>query len=86
MTIVEAAGLVAAGASAASKLLVTFQPFWGKLPRWLAVALPAVVVWLPKFGEAMLGAKSELDIITTAIVSIALLLPGLAEAETQGVA
>jgi hypothetical protein len=76
-TVLDIAAYVAAGALAASKLISVCQPLWAKLPRWLAVLvldLPQVATW---FG----GAATGTDVLTACVTSVALLLPGLAEAE-----
>jgi hypothetical protein len=80
-TPVDVAADVVAGVLAGSKLLTASQPLWAKLPRWLAVALPVVVAAAPAvmgyFGAVATGA----DLAQAAVLSVALLLPGLEEAE-----
>lgn len=80
-TLVDVAAYVGAGALAASKLLSAVQPLWAKLPRWLAVALPVLVLDLPQVAHWMGGVVTGTDAVTAAVTTVALLLPGLAEAE-----
>jgi hypothetical protein len=72
---------VVSGAMAASKLLTAVQPLWSKLPRWLAVAAPVLVLDLPQVAQAVAGATTGTSLLTAVVTSLALLLPGLAEAE-----
>ena len=80
-TLVDIAAYVAAGALAASKLVAAAQPYWAKLPRWLAVAAPVLVLDLPQVATWMGQATTGTDVLTAVVTSVALLLPGLAEAE-----
>ncbi len=80
-TLVDVAAYVAAGALAASKLVSACQPLWAKLPRWLAVAAPVLVLDLPQVATWMGQAATGTDVLTAVVTSVALLLPGLAEAE-----
>ena len=80
-TLLDISAYVAAGALAGSKLLAVAQPLWAKLPRWLAVAVPVLVLDLPQVATWFGGAVTGTDVLTAAVTSVALLLPGLAEAE-----
>jgi len=80
-TFVDVVSYVGAGALAASKLLVAAQPYWAKMPRWLAVAAPVLVLDLPQVITWFGGAATGTDVMTAIVTSAALLLPGLAEAE-----
>lgn len=72
---------IAAGI-AASRLLPVTKQFWDKLPRWLAVVLPVLVLDLPQIADAFGVAKTGADLTTALLVSVALLVPGIAEAES----
>lgn len=80
-TVIDIASYVAAGVMAASKLVSVTQPWWNKLPRWLAVAAPVLVLDLPQIASWFNGAVTGTDVMTAFVTSVALLLPGLAEAE-----
>jgi len=80
-TLVDVAAYVAAGALAASKLVAACQPYWAKLPRWLSVAAPVLVLDLPQVATWFGAATTGTDVLTACVTSVALLLPGLAEAE-----
>lgn len=81
LTPVDIASYVAAGSLALSKLFSAAQPLWNKLPRWLAVAIPVLVVDLPQVAQSFGGVATGTSITTAIITSVAMLLPGLAEAE-----
>ena len=78
---VAVASYVTAGALASTKLISACKPLWNRLPRWLAVALPVLVLDLPQVAQAFAGATSGQALFAALITSIGLLLPGLAEAE-----
>lgn len=78
---VEIAAYVASGALAASKLVSAAQGLWAKLPRPLAVVMPVLVLCLPQVAAAAGLVKTEGDLVTLGITAVALLLPGIAEAE-----
>ena len=80
-TLVDVVSYVAAGILAGSKLLSAAQPLWAKLPRWLAVALPVVVLDAPQIATWVGGSVTGTDVMTAVVSSVCLLLPGLAEAE-----
>jgi hypothetical protein len=83
LTPVDIAADVVAGVLALSKLFTTAQPLWAKLPRWLAVALPVIVVDSPQVAAAFGVVSTGTDLATALLTSVALLLPGVAEAETS---
>lgn len=78
---VAVASYVAAGALASTKLISAAKPLWNRLPRWLAVALPVMVLDLPQVSQYFTGATTGQALFTAFIASVGLLLPGLAEAE-----
>lgn len=80
-TLVDVCAYVAAGLLAGSKLLTAVQPLWAKLPRWLSVALPVVVLDIPQVATWIGASVTGTDVLTAVVSSVALLLPGLAEAE-----
>lgn len=77
--------VIAADASAVllagSRLISAAKPFWSKLPRWLAVALPVVVAVIPQIVMQLAGVTKDIDFVNVTITAVALLAPGLAEAE-----
>ena len=81
LSVVDVATYAAAGCVAVSRLMTTFQPLWNKLPRWLAVAMPVLVTALPQVAAAAGLVTTNVDLTQFLIVSAALLVPGLAEAE-----
>lgn len=81
LTPVEIAAYVGAGLLGASKLFSAFKPLWNKLPRWASVLLPVLVVSLPQVAAAAGGVTTETSLVTWALTSVALLLPGMVEAE-----
>lgn len=81
LTPVDIGADVVAALLAASKLLTAAQPLWQKLPRWLAVAIPVVVVDLPQLAGFFGVAVTSADLVQAVVLSAALLLPGLSEAE-----
>lgn len=83
LTPVDIAADVVAGLLAASKLLPASQPLWAKLPKVLAVALPVVVLDLPVLLSAFGVVQSGMDLTMAVVSSVALLLPGIASAESQ---
>ena len=80
-TTVDIAADVVAASLAASKLLTAAKPLWNKLPRWLAVAVPVVVADLPQVAAFFGVATTGQDLAMAVVTSVALLLPGLSEAE-----
>jgi hypothetical protein len=80
LSLVEVGAYVAAGLVGASRLLSAFQPFWNKLPRVVAVALPVVVATLPLLAEKAGLIKTDVDLVALAVTAVALLVPGIAEA------
>jgi hypothetical protein len=82
-TLVDVCSYAAAGLLAASKLLTAVQPLWAKLPKWLAVALPVVVLDIPQVAAAVGGVTTGTDLVTAVVTSVALLLPGLEAAEAS---
>lgn len=80
-TLVDVVAYVAAGLMAGSKLLSATQPLWAKLPRWLSVAAPVLVLDLPQVATWIGASVTGTDVLTAVVTSVALLLPGLAEAE-----
>lgn len=81
LTPLEIGADIAAVALAATKLLSSAQALWDKLPRAVAVALPVLVAMLPQVAAAAGLVKTEGDLLTLALTSAALLVPGIAEAE-----
>lgn len=81
LTAVDIASFVVTGALAASKLLSATQAFWTKLPKWLAVALPVIALNLPQVAAAFGLVQTGTSITTAIVASVALLLPGVAQAE-----
>jgi hypothetical protein len=82
-SVLDIASMIAAGSLAVSKIITAAQPLWAKLPRWLAVALPVLVLDLPQVAAAFGLVQTGTSITTAIITSLALLAPGLAEAETS---
>lgn len=80
---VEIGADLAAGLLAASKLLSVAQPLWDKLPKWLAVAIPVLIVCLPQVASAAGLVQTSGDLLQVGITAVALLLPGIAQAEAQ---
>lgn len=78
---IEIGAAIAAGVLAASKLVTAAQGLWDKLPRPLAVVMPVLVLALPQVAAAAGLIKVEGDLVTFAVTAVALLLPGIAEAE-----
>ncbi len=78
---VDIAADVTAGLLALSKLVPVTQPLWAKLPRVVAVALPVVVLDLPLLLAQFGAVTSDTSLLSAVVASVALLLPGLAEAE-----
>ncbi len=81
LTAVDVAALVATGALSLSKLLSVAKPLWSKLPRWAAVLLPVFVLDLPQIAASFGLVQTGTSITTAIITSLALLAPGIAEAE-----
>lgn len=81
LSVLEIGAYVSAGLLAASRLLDVAKPVWEKLPRPVAVALPVVVAALPALAEKAGLVKTEVDLVTLGITALALLVPGIAEAE-----
>lgn len=80
---VELSAYISATLLSASKLLSTVKPLWDELPRPVAVAVPVVVATLPLLAEKAGLIKTEVDLITFGLTAVALLVPGLAEAEAK---
>jgi len=81
VSVLQVASYAASGLLAASKLFSLAKPLWGMLPRWAAVAMPVLVLDLPIVAGYIAGAHSEIALVSALATSVALLLPGLAEAE-----
>ena len=78
---VEIAAYISASVLAASKLFSAIQPLWNKLPRPLSVAMPVLVLMLPQVAHMAGLVQTGSDLVMLAVSSVALLLPGIAEAE-----
>jgi len=81
LTPVEIAADAVAVCLAGSKMLSAVQPLWAKLPSWLGVLIPVLVADLPLIGAAFGVVTTTQDLLTAAITSVALLVPGIAAAE-----
>lgn len=81
LTPIDIASYVSASALAASKLISVCKPLWNRLPKWLAVLLPVLVLALPQIAQFFAGAKTSSELLAAFVTSLALLMPGLAEAE-----
>jgi hypothetical protein len=79
---VEIAAYVSAGLLAASRLASLCRPYWNKLPRVVAVALPVVVAALPKLAEQAGLVQTTGDLTMLGITAVAMLLPGVSEDES----
>jgi predicted Kef-type K+ transport protein len=77
---IDIASYVSAGALATTKLISVCKPVWNRLPKWLAVALPVLVLVLPQIAQFFAGATTSKELFAAFITSLALLMPGLAEA------
>lgn len=88
LTPVEIASYASAGALALSKAFTFTRPYWTKLPPWLRAALPVLVLDLPQvaayFGACTQGTCTSVSLLTAAMTSVALLLPGIEHAESAG--
>ncbi len=83
LTPVDIASYVSASALAATKLIVAFRPFWAKMPRWLSISLPVLVLDLPLVAQYFTGVTTGAGLFTAFVTSLALVLPGVAEAEKK---
>jgi hypothetical protein len=81
LSVVEIGAYVSAGLLSASKLFAAAKPLWDKLPRPVAVMVPVLVAALPLLAEKAGLIKTDVDLMTLCITAVALLVPGLAEAE-----
>lgn len=81
LSVVEIGAYVSAALLSATKLLTTAKPLWDKLPRVVAVAIPVVVACLPVLAEKAGLIHTPVDLTTLAVTALALLVPGIAEAE-----
>jgi hypothetical protein len=81
LTVVDVVTYIAVGCIAASRLFSAVQPLWAKLPKWLAVALPVLVLSLPQVAGAAGLVHTNVDLVQFVITAVALLVPGLAAAE-----
>lgn len=84
LTPIDIASYVSAGALAASKLISVCKPVWNRLPKWLVVVLPVLVLVLPQVAQFFAGATTSRELFAAFITSLALLMPGLAEAPPHG--
>lgn len=82
LSIVDIVAYVIAGCMAASRAITALQPLWAKLPKWLAVLMPVFVLTLPQIASAAGLVKTSVDLVQFIIVTIALLVPGIAAAES----
>jgi hypothetical protein len=78
---VAVASYIVAGSLALSKLFSAAQPIWKKLPRWLSVAIPVLVLDLPLVAQYFGHVATTGSLSTALVTSLALLLPGITEAE-----
>lgn len=83
LSVFDVATIVAAGATAASRLISVTQAWWSKLPRWAAVLVPVLIADLPQIAAAFNLVQTGTSLTSAIVVSIALLLPGIAEAEKK---
>ena len=80
---VEVAAYVSAGLLAVTKLMSVCKPYWNKLPRVVAVALPVIIAALPKLAEQAGLVQTTGDLTMLGVAAIAMLLPGISEAESH---
>jgi hypothetical protein len=80
LTPVELGADVVALSMAVSKLFAVVKPAWNKMPRWVAVALPAIVATLPTVAGLFGVVTTTGDVTAAVITSVALVVPGIAEA------
>lgn len=81
ISVVEVGAYVSAALLSASRLLTVAKPLWAKLPRVVAVAVPVVVAALPLLAEKAGLITTPVDLTTFVIGAVALLVPGISEAE-----
>jgi len=80
---IEIAAYVSAGLLALTKLTTICKPYWDKLPRVITIALPVIVAALPKLAEQAGLVQTSGDLTMLGVAAIAMLLPGIAEAESH---
>lgn len=80
LTPLDIASYVSAGALAATKLISVCKPVWNRLPKWLAITLPVLVLALPQIAQFFAGSTTSRELFAAFITSLALLMPGMSEA------
>lgn len=60
-----------------SRFLESAKPIWGRLPKWLAVILPAVVSLIPQVVALLQQSKTWADLTSYLIASVAIVIAGL---------
>lgn len=80
---VEIAAYVSAGLLALTKVTAICKPYWDKLPKVVALALPVIVAALPKLAEQAGLIQTTGDLMMLGVAAVAILLPGIAQAESH---
>lgn len=78
---VEIGYYIVAGILVATKLIKSCKVWWDKLPHYIAVVLPVLVLALPQVVAAAGLIRTRFDLISFGVTAIALLLPGIIKAE-----
>lgn len=81
ITVADVAAYLSAGFLASTKLIIACKPVWDRMPKWLSVSLPVLVLDLPLVALYFTGVSTGPGLFTALVTSLALVLPGLTEAK-----
>lgn len=77
MSVVEIVSFVVAGLAVASRFVQAAKPMWDRLPKPVAIVLPAVVAMIPQVSDLLGQSKSSVDLLSNAIAAIGIVVVGL---------
>lgn len=77
MTPVEIAALVVSVLLTVTRFVEASKPLWGRLPKWAAVLLPAVIAVAPPIVDLLRSVRTTSDLVTQLIAAAAVLITNL---------
>lgn len=83
MTIIDIVADIVAASLVITQFITALKPIWSKLPKWLAVLMPVLVVCLPQLADAASLVKTGQGLIQFGITAVVVLVPAIVAAETN---
>ena len=77
MSVVAIVAFVASVLMVGSRWLQAARPLWDRLPKAVAVLLPAIVAMIPQVIDLLNQSKTAVDLVSNVVASVALVVVGL---------